>query len=121
MFTVVSDFCCSKMIIFSGPWSPKFCTGFLLFLPCFHRFLVENYETRELYSAANDPQTMQTGNDPQIGPQMIPNGKCPRCGPQMIPLENEEWHGVWFPGFFLFFILFSSLNDELDKHKEKIF
>ena len=28
----------------------------------------------------------------------------PRCGPQMIPPENEEWHGVWFPGFFLFII-----------------
>ena len=23
----------------------------------------------------------------------------------MIPPENEEWHGVWFPGFFFTFIL----------------
>ena len=43
----------------------------------------------------------------------------------MIPPENEEWDGVWFPGlfYFLFYFyiyLFSSLNDELDKHKEKI-
>ena len=21
----------------------------------------------------------------------------------MIPAENQEWHGVWFPGFFFFF------------------
>ena len=66
-------------------------------------------------------------------PQMIPRSEMipkldrkwsrtandPRCGPQMIPPENEEWHGVWFPGFFylLFYFyiyLFSSLNDELD-------
>ena len=39
----------------------------------------------------------------------------------MIPAENEEWHGVWFPGFLFYFLfyfyiyLFSSLNDELDK------
>ena len=29
-------------------------------------------QSKDLYSAANDPQT---GNDPQIGPQMIPNRK----------------------------------------------
>ena len=42
----------------------------------------------------------------------------------MIPLVKEEWHGVWFPGFFLFvyfYIYCHELNDELDKHKEKIF
>ena len=47
-----------------------------------------------------------------------------RSEPQMIPPENEEWHGVWFPEFFIFiflFIHFHQLNDELDKHKEKIF
>ena len=46
---------------------------------------------RKLSPTANDPQT---GNDPQIGPQMIPP-------------ENEEWHGVWFPGFFkIFYFIF---------------
>ena len=41
----------------------------------------------------------------------------------MIPPENEEWHGVWFSGFLLFFQLIQvhQLNNELDKHKEKIF
>ena len=42
------------------------------------------------------------------------------------PTEKLEWHGVWFPGFFLssyfifIFIYFHQLNNELDKHKEKI-
>ena len=56
----------------------------------------------KLYSAANDPR-----------PQMIPKldrkwsrtANDPRCALQMIPLEYEEWHGVWFPGIFQFFIL----------------
>ena len=40
----------------------------------------------------------------------------------MIPPENEEWHAVWFPGFFFYFlcnvnILFRyQLNYQLDKH-----
>ena len=38
-----------------------------------------------LYSAANDPR-----------PQMIPRS-------EMIP--DEEWHGVWLPGFFFFCFL----------------
>ena len=47
----------------------------------------------------------------------------PRCGPQMILPEIDEWHGVWFPGFFsiFVFIYFHQLNDELDEHNEKIF
>ena len=44
-------------------------------------------QRRKWSPTANDPQT---GNDPRIGPQMI-------------PAENEEWHGVWFPGFFFIF------------------
>ena len=32
--------------------------------------------------------------------------KDPRSGPQMIPLEIEEWHGVWFPEFFIFLFYF---------------
>ena len=47
----------------------------------------------------------------------------------MISPESDEWHGVWFPGFFYHFIFifiylfvyFRQLNDELDKHKENIF
>ena len=72
---------------------------------------------KNLYSAANDPDRKssaddsQTGNDPQD----------PK--PQMAPTGKREWHGVWFSGFFLIliFIRFYKLNDELDKHKEKIF
>ena len=35
------------------------------------------------------------------------------CGPLMILPGDEEWHGVWFPGFYIFvlsicFYLFSS-------------
>ena len=44
----------------------------------------------------------------------------------MISPENEEWHGVWFPGFFFFFFLlfiislyFIFLSTQLAKHKEK--
>ena len=44
------------------------------------------------------------------------------------PAGEREWHGVWFPGFlssFFFimftFIYFHPLNDELDKHEEKVF
>ena len=63
---------------------------------------------RALYSAANDPRPQMIPR-----PEMIPklDGKWsrtandPRCALQMIPLEYEEWHGVWFPGIFQFFIL----------------
>ena len=60
--------------------------------------------TEPLHSAANDPQTR---NDPQ--PQMIPD-----VDRKWSPLENEERHGVWFPGFYVIFefIHFHQLNDE---------
>ena len=51
-----------------------------------------------------------------------------RCGPQMIPPENGNGMEFGFLYFFFFnflfhfyIYLFSSLNDELDKHNEKIF
>ena len=47
----------------------------------------------------------------------------PRCGPQMIPSESADGMKFGFPDFFIFFVFicFHRLNDELDKHKEKIF
>ena len=44
----------------------------------------------------------------------------------MIQPENEEWHGVWFPEFFIYlffyftfiFSYFYHLNDEVGTHKD---
>ena len=77
--------------------------------------------TTDLYSTANDPQT---GNDPQIGPQMIPNCKWTLMWTSNDPTSKGGMAWSWFPGFFLFvyfYIYCHELNDELDKHKEKIF
>ena len=49
-------------------------------------------QRRKWSPIANDPQT---GNDPQIGPQMIPD-----VDRKWSPPENNEWHGLWFLGFF---------------------
>ena len=86
---------------------------------------VGTVQRRKWSPTANDPQT---GNDPQIGSQMIPSRK-------MIPDVDHKWsrrktrNGKEFDFldffsiflFYLYIYLFSSLNDELDKHKEEIF
>ena len=60
------------------------------------------------YSTTNDPQNV---NDPRCRPQMIAAGK-----------GGMAWSLVFWNFFFIFkFIHFHQLNDELDKHKEKIF
>jgi len=52
-------------------------------------------------------------------PEMIPkvDHKMRDPAPQMNPAENDEWHGVWFPGFlnFLLFIcLFIFINETIN-------
>ena len=64
--------------------------------------------TRRKWSpTVNGPRTEMI---PKLNREWSWTANDPRCGPQMIPLENEEWHGVCFHVFYLFY--FHHPNDK---------
>ena len=95
----------------------------------FLKFFLNDFSRTFIPSIIERRKWSPTANDPQIEPQMIPDlqwsrtSNDPRCGPQMIPPEKENGMEFGFPDFkiFFLFIYFRQLNDELDKHNEKIF
>ena len=84
---------------------------------------VSNVQRRKCFQTGNDPKTgnyPQTESDHQNGndPQWTAND--PRCGPQMILPESGEWHEVWFPGFFNFWIRLDLVKHLIIKRSEKV-
>ena len=80
-------------------WRNKFVSRLLL---------NNNSNNRALYSAANDPRPQMIPRPeiiPKLNRKWSRTANDPRCGPLMIPSENEEWHGVWFPGLSIFYFL----------------
>ena len=79
-------------------------------------------QRRKWFPIANN---LQTGNDSQTGPQMIPNRKWFPMWTADLRRKTRNGLEFSFLDFFIFFIFifihFHQQNDELDKHKEKIF
>ena len=103
----------------------KFRSCYMMFFITVILTILSTVQRRKWSPTRNDPQT---GNDPQIGPQMTPNCKWSPmwtandpAGKWRMAWSLVSWIFLKFFNFTFIFIYFLQLNDELDKHKEKIF